>query len=100
MGATEGKSQSLLLRAGDNGWRVSTLVAGSILFVAAVSLFLLVRRATGALIAPLPAPQLVATASVMCLWAFIVWEFTAKRVAYFWLSLCSMFFVAIGCSFP
>ena len=58
------------------------------------------RRATGALTAPLAAPQLVATAAVMCLWALVVREFTAKRAAYFWVSLSTMLLVAIGCSFP
>jgi hypothetical protein len=63
-------------------------------------LFLFVRRATGALTAPLATPQLVATAIVMCLWALVVREFTGKRATYFWVSLCTMLLVAIACSFP
>ena len=100
MRATDGIFQSLILRAGGKGWPVSAIVAGSICFVAALGLFVFVRRATGALTAPLATPQLIATAIVMCLWAFVVREFTAKRAAYFWVSLCTMLLVAIGCSFP
>jgi hypothetical protein len=100
MRATDGIFQSLILRAGGKGWPVSAIVAGSIGFVAALGLFVFVRRATGALTAPLATPQLIATAIVMCLWALVVREFTAKRAAYFWVSLCTMLLVAIGCSFP
>jgi hypothetical protein len=100
MRATDGIFRSLILRAGCKGWPVSAIVAGSILFVAALGLFVFMRRATGALTAPLATPQLVATAVVMCLWALVVREFTAKRAAYFWLSIGTMLLVAIGCSFP
>jgi hypothetical protein len=100
MRATDGIFQSLILRAGDKGWPVPAVVVGSIFFVAALSLFLFIRRATGALTAPLATPQLIATATVMCLWALVVREFTAKRTTYFWVSLCTMLLVAIGCSFP
>ncbi len=72
----------------------------SILFVAALSLFLFVRRATGRFTAPLATPQLIATAAVMCLWALVVREFTAKRAIYFLVSLGTMLLVAIACSFP
>ena len=100
MRATDGIFQSLILRAGGKGWPVSAIVVGSILFVAVLSLFLFVRRATGALTAPLATPQLVATATVMCLWALVVREFTAKRATYCGVSLGTMLLVAIGCSFP
>jgi hypothetical protein len=100
MRATDGIFRSLILRAGGNGWPVSGIVAGSIFFVAALGLFVFLRRATGALTAPLATPQLVATAIVMCLWALVVREFTAKRAAYFWVSIGTMLLVAIGCSFP
>jgi hypothetical protein len=100
MRATDGIFQSLIERAGGKGWPVSAIVVGAIYFVLALSLFLFVRRATGALAAPLGTPQLVATATVMCLWALILRKFTAKRAAYFWVSLCTMLLVAIACSFP
>src|SRR3954464_976706 len=100
MRATDGIFQSLILRAGGKGWPVSASVVASILFVAALSLFLFVRRATGALTVPLATPQLVATAIVMCIWALVVREFTAKRSIYFWVSLGTMLLVAIACSFP
>ena len=87
MRATDGIFQSLILRAGGKGWPVPAIVVGSIFFVAALSLFLFVRRATGALTAPLATPQLIATAMVMCLWALVVREFTARRATYFWVSL-------------
>jgi hypothetical protein len=96
----DGIFQSLIGRAGGKGWPVPAAVVGSIFFVAALSLFLFVRRATGALTAPLATPQLVATATVMCLWALIVREFTAKRSKYFWVSLCATLLVAVACSFP
>jgi hypothetical protein len=100
MRATEGILHSLILRAGGKGGPLSASVIGSIFFVFALSLFLFLRRTTGALNAPLAAPQLVATATVMFLWALIVREFTAKRATYFWVSLCTMLLVAIACSFP
>jgi hypothetical protein len=100
MRATDGILQSLILRAGAKGWAAPASVLASILFVAALSLFLFVRRATGALTVPLGAPQLVATAMVVFLWALVVREFTRKRATYFWISLCTMLLVAIGCSFP
>src|SRR6478752_3703907 len=100
MRATDGIFRSLVLRAGGKGWPVSAIVAGSICFVAALGLFVFIRRATGALSAPLATPQLIATAIVMCLWALVVREFTAKRATYFWVSLCTMLLVAVGCSFP
>jgi hypothetical protein len=100
MRATDGIFQSLIRRARGKGWPVPAAVVGSIFFVAALSLFLFVRRATGALTAPLATPQLVATATVMCLWALIVREFTAKRSKYFWVSICAMLLVAVACSFP
>jgi hypothetical protein len=100
MRATDGILQSLMLRSGGKGWPVPALVVASIFFVAALSLFLFIRRATGALTAPLATPQLVATAIVMCLWALVIRELTAKRATYFWVSLCTMLLVAIGCSFP
>src|SRR4051794_37331003 len=100
MSAMDGKFQSLILRTAGNRWRVSASVAASIFFIAALSLFLFVRRATGALTLPLATTQLAATAAVMCLWALAVREFTEKRAAYFWVSICAMLLVAIGCSFP
>jgi hypothetical protein len=100
MRATDGIFQSLSLRAASKGWPLPAIVAGSICFVAALGLFVFIRRATGALTAPLATPQLIATAIVMCLWALVVREFTAKRAIFFWISLCTMLLVAIGCSFP
>jgi hypothetical protein len=100
MRATDGKLRTLLLRAGVRSWHLPAIVVGSIFFVAALSLFLFIRRATGALTAPLATPQLVATATVIFLWSLIVREFTAKRALFYWLSLGTMLLVAIGCSFP
>jgi hypothetical protein len=100
MRATDGIFQTLILRFGGKGWPLSAGVIGSTFFVFALSLFLFVRRATGAFSAPLAAPQLVATAIVMCLWALVVRELTAKRATYFWVSLCTILLVAIACSFP
>jgi hypothetical protein len=100
MRATDGIFRSLILRAGGKGWPMPAIVIASIFFVTALSLFLFIRRATGALTAPLATPQLVATATVMCLWALGVREFTAKRATYFWVSLGTMLLVAVACSFP
>ena len=100
MRATDGIFQSLTLRSGGNRRRVPALILGSILFVAAISLFLFVRRAMGALTAPIGISQLIGTATVLCLWALIVREFTAKRAIYFWMSLGTILLVAVACSFP
>jgi hypothetical protein len=100
MRATDGKLHSWMLRSGSQGWPLPAIVVASILFVSSLSLFLFLRRATGALTAPLPTLQLVATAAVMLIWALIVREFTAKRPLFFWLSLGTMLLVAVACSFP
>lgn len=99
MRATDGILRSLMLRASGNDWPARAIVAASIFFAAALGLFMFIRRATGALAAPLAAPQLVATAFVMCLWALAVCGFTPKRISY-WTSLCTLLLVAFGCSFP
>src|SRR4051812_33227197 len=100
MRATDGKLRMLLLRAGGTAWLVPAIVVGSIFFVAALSLFLFVRRATGALTLPLATSQLVATATVLFFWALIVREFTGTRTIFHWVSVGTMLLVAIGCSFP
>lgn len=100
MRATDGKLHSWMLRAGSQGWPVPAIVVASILFVSALSLFLFFRRATGALSAPLPTLELVATAALMLIWVLVVREFTAKRPVFFWLSLGTMLLVAVACSFP
>ncbi len=100
MRATDGKLQTLLLRANGTRWPVSMLLVASIFFAIVLGLFLFVRRATGALTAPLPVPQLIATAVIACLWALVVQELTAKRQIFFWISLGVLLLVAIGCSFP
>ena len=100
MSATDGILRSWMLRAARKGWPVAPIVTTSIIFVAALSLFLFVRRATGAFTDPLPAPQLVAIAIVMCAWALAVRELTAKHAIFFWLSLVTTILVAIACSFP
>ncbi len=100
MRATDGILRSWIIRAGRRGWPVSPLVVASIAFVAALSLFLFMRRTSGAFTSSLAGPQLVATAIVMCAWALIVREITAKRAIFFWISLGTVLLVAIACSFP
>src|SRR5882672_280383 len=100
MRARDGNSQMPLLRASGIRWPDFAIVGASILFVSAIGVFLVVRRLNGALAAPLPAPQLVATAAGLCVWAMIVRELAAKRRAVAWLLPMVVLFFAFGCSYP
>jgi hypothetical protein len=100
MRATDGNSRTLFLRSSRIGWPVSTLLVSSILFVLAIGVFFIVRRAAGALTAPLPAPQLVATAAGLCVWVIVTHGLAAKRPVFFWVPLGVLLLFAVGCSFP
>lgn len=100
MRATDGTSRTLLLRAGGDRCADTALVMASIVFALAIGVFLVVRRATGALTAPVPAPELVATAAGVCAWAVIVHRLAPRRKAFVWLPLCVLFLFAVGCSYP
>ncbi|HEX5470986.1 MAG TPA: hypothetical protein VFW73_03825 [Lacipirellulaceae bacterium] len=75
------------------------VIAASILFAIAIGALFVLRRATGSLTAPLPAPQLVLTAAGLCVWAWLVHVFVQKR----WVVggiLIAVLLVAVGCSYP
>src|ERR1043165_5188529 len=100
MRATDGNSQTLLLRAIAAGRPESALVASSIVFAIAIGAFLVVRRAVGALTNPVPVTELVATAAGVCVWALFVRSVAAKPQAVGWMTLGVLLLFAIGCSYP
>lgn len=100
MRATDGISRTFLWRDRELRWPVDRLLAASTIFVLSIGLFLLIRRATGALTAPLPGLQLVATAAAMFAWAIVVRELSSMRRIYESLSLAALLMFAIACSYP
>src|SRR4051812_15150025 len=100
MQAMDGTSRVLWLRARGGGWPVSTLLITSIVFALAVGMFLVARRLTGSLTAPLSVPQLLVTAVGMCSWVLFVHELCNVRRFFFWAPTCAIVLFAIGCSYP
>src|SRR5437588_1513541 len=98
MPATDGNSQTLLC-ARRVRFTDSALIVASIVFVFAIGVFLVVRRAGGVLTAPLPAPQLVATAAGVCVWAVVVHRLAGKRQAFVWLPASALLLFAVACSY-
>jgi len=100
MAATDGTSRVFLLRWVGVRPPARALVVASVGFALAIGVLLVVRRAMGTLTAPLPAPQLVVTATALSAWAILVHEIAVYRRAVFFLSLCATLLVGIGCSYP
>ncbi|HVT29997.1 MAG TPA: hypothetical protein VHE81_18410 [Lacipirellulaceae bacterium] len=99
MHATDGISRTLLMRADEARWPVSTILTGSVVFAIAIGAFLVVRRMAGALTAPLPAGLLAATAAGVCVWALFIYFLVANRWIVLGISLSAML-LAVGCSYP
>jgi len=107
--ATEG-TWRLTSRAAASGPWFDRAVVASVCIVLALGVFLVIRRAIGAIEAPLPALPLVATAIGLAAWAICVrttWrpQLGAKRRALqsqlpIWLPAIAISFFAVGCSFP
>ena len=94
-------------------WLVAKGLVASILFALGLAAFLLVRRATGALEAPLPPLLLVLTATALFAWvssvriacqwrtdrgAIVVSPF--EQTVATWLPLVTLTMVAVACSYP
>jgi hypothetical protein len=83
-------------------------IVGQILFAStvpalALGFFLLMRRASGALTGPLPAPQLAVTAALVCIWAVAVRLFSPPHFDHrltFALPISVTLLFAIACSYP
>ena len=86
-------------------WLVAKGLVASILFALGLAAFLLVRRATGALEAPLPPLLLVATAAALFAWVSSVriaclWRTDLGAIVATWLPLVTLTMVAVACSYP
>ncbi len=98
MRATDGTMRIVLLRS--DRQLVSRVVATSIFVALAIGAFLLARRAAGAFSAPLPVPQLLATAVVAAAWAIVVRELSARRPLPIALALIVLLMLAVASSYP
>jgi hypothetical protein len=102
----EGRVNGVLL------WPIAQGFIASIFLAFGLAAFLLVRRATGALTAPLPPLPLLVTAVAMLGWVWAVryvWAssihrgvFSARsdRFLAVWLPALTLIFVAVACSYP
>lgn len=100
MRATDGTMRFTLFA--DDAYRqlAARIAAASICLALAVALFLLARRATGALSTSLPAAQLVTTATIIAAWAISVRELTLRNRQVRALTFVVVALFAIACSFP
>lgn len=99
MRATDGACETLLLcRANERIASRAVIASTSIAF--AIAAFLLVRRVTGALLSPLPVPQLVVTATVVVLWAVVVRQLATYTTAFVVAAIVVLFTLALACSYP
>ena len=79
---------------------IAQVVAASIFLVLVVGIFLLVRRMAGAFTAPLPVPQLLATAVVAAAWAVAVRELSSRNPLSISLAVIALLTLALACSYP
>jgi hypothetical protein len=113
------------MSAGEGAWRAETKdpaahrwpiahgLLASIVLAFGLALFLLVRRATGALIAPLPPAPLLLTAAAILVWVWYArtaWQRCVGREIVFsrsldqlmaaWLPPATLVLVVVACSYP
>jgi hypothetical protein len=113
------------MSAGERHWRaelfeytlpqrqIAQVLIASAIFAFGLAIFLLVRRATGALGSPLPPLPLVATAIGLLVWVWgtrLVWGWHAARATVFppqleraialWLPHLTLMVFAVACSYP
>jgi len=100
--ATDGLRRIALLPGTEYWPAVLRTAIVSLAFALLVGTFLLLRRATGALGAPLPVPQLVATAAVLVAWAVLVRAILRRAAprALAWVPLGVLLLFAAACSYP
>ena len=99
MRATDGTLR--FARCGDDCRRWSEqVVAASVVLALMIGAFLLARRMTGAFTAPLPMPQLLATAIVAAAWAVMVRELSSRAPLYLSLAVIALLMFALACSYP
>jgi hypothetical protein len=97
LSATEGIWRVTSSRNLARHWPIAQVAAASVLFALGLGVFLLTRRTSGALIAPLPPWQLVFTAASLVAWSWFVrlsWTTTI------WPSVLANLLFAIACSYP
>jgi hypothetical protein len=80
--------------------RAAPVAAASLAFALALTLFLLQRRATGALAAPLPVMPLLVTGIAAALWAIAVRELAPRNSLAAPLALVTILLLALACSLP
>ena len=103
MYATDGIRPVARPRGVWNGWPLADVAVASLGVVLALGCFLVVRRAVGALSAPLPGPRLAATAGLLFAWAVLVQALLKRKlgpVRAFSLPLAALLLFAVACSYP
>jgi hypothetical protein len=100
MRATDGTWRSYLLRRGVARGEIDTLLQASTLLVLLLGLFLLSRRAAGALTSTPPVPWLLLTAFGLFTWALAVRKLSRTHSFWTWLAVVNVVVFAIACSFP
>jgi hypothetical protein len=94
-------------------WPIAQGLVAPIFLALSLAIFLLVRRASGALVAPLPPLALFATAAGLFAWVWsvrVAWAWRANRdavvtpqidrVIVVWLPQLTLMLVAVACSYP
>jgi hypothetical protein len=76
------------------------VVVLSTCLIFAIAAFLLARRVAGAFSSPLPAPQLLATAAIVAVWALSVRRWSSSTPAFVAIAIIVLFTLALACSYP
>ena len=100
MRATDGTVRFALLDSDERRQLAARIAVATVCVALAIALFLLTRRATGALSATLPVAQLVATAIIVTGWAVCVRELTSNRRSVLTLTIAAVALFAVACSYP
>lgn len=100
MRATDGTIRIAWLRDGEHRRLADQLLAASMCIALAIGLFLIFRRAVGALNIPLPVPQLLGTVTCVFAWAIAVRQLAPRRQFIIPLTVVVVLVFAIACSYP
>ena len=113
MSASEATWRDVVRGRAARQWPIAQGLITPIFLALGLAIFLLVRRASGALVAPLPPLALFATAAGLFAWVWSVrlaWSWRANRDAVVtpqidrmivvWLPQLTLMLVAVACSYP
>lgn len=99
MPATDGALRLAAMDRSARGWPIRQAGLASIWLALGLGAFLIARRSTGALAAPLAPAQLVVTAVLLSAWALAVCALAARRLSV-WSVAVALFAFAVACSYP